>query len=112
MSQISDDVVDEERIAADLSHDERFELLASERRRLALEVLSDRDTPLGLDDLATAVATRRSDDLAPDSDAVERTAVSLHHAHLPRLADANVIEYDTGAQRVDDAKRVSIVRPF
>ena len=112
MSQISEDVVDEERITADLSRNERFELLASEPRRLVLEVLSDRDTPLGLDDLATAVATRRSDDLAPDSDAVEQTAVSLHHAHLPRLADADVIEYDTEARRVNDAKRLSIVRPF
>jgi len=112
MSQISNDVVDDECIEADLSRDERFELLAAERRRLALAVLSERDAPLGLDDLATAVATRQSDDGAPENEVIDRTAVSLHHVHLPRLGDADVVDYDAGARRVDDAKHVSAVQPF
>ena len=112
MSQSPNDVADDGRIAADLSRDERFELLAAERRRLALEVLSDRDAPLELDDLATAVAARQSDDDAPEDDVIERTTVSLHHVHLPRLADADVVDYDIAARRVDNAKHVSSVQPF
>ena len=112
MSQISNDVIDAESTVTDLRRDERYELLAAERRRLAVDVLSERDTPVALDDLAAAVAARETTESDPGADAVNRTAISLHHVHLPRLADAGVVEYDATDRRVDDAKRVSSIQPF
>lgn len=58
---------------------------------------------MGLDDLARAVA-------AHDDEGVERAAavrrdigeivVSLHHVHLPKLDDHDVVEYDRTAKAV------------
>lgn len=46
--------------------------------------------------LATAVARRELDDADVDyADAiVERVRRSLHHRHVPKLADAGLVEYD------------------
>ena len=72
-----------------------YDVLADERRRAALSVLSDRDGPLELSALARAVAVRTEDDATgPAPDAVDRMRVSLHHQHLPKLADAELIAYD------------------
>lgn len=83
-----------------LSDDERYRLLSAERRRTAVDVLEERTLPIGLDDLAAAIAEREADDTA-DADAVERVAISLHHVHLPKLVDAGVIRYDPESNRIE-----------
>lgn len=85
---------------ADLSESDRYRLLASARRRATLEVVANRPTPVELDDLARAVATRE-DDAATTEEAVRRVAVALHHNHLPRMADMGVVDYDPERQRVE-----------
>ena len=72
-----------------------FDVLADERRRAALSALSDRDGPLELSALARAVAEKTEDDVTgPALDALDRIRVSLHHQHLPKMADAELIAYD------------------
>lgn len=66
--------------------------LADPRRRAVLSVLADRDTPLSRAELAREVLARD-----PDLDE-EEVRVSLHHVHLPKLADAGVITYDASAR--------------
>lgn len=81
-----------------LSTSERHRLLASTRRRHVLGVLAEEGASVELSALATAVAVRergRADDAT-----VERVTVALHHSHLPRLAAADVLEYDREEQRV------------
>lgn len=87
--------------AAELTEDDRHRLLAAERRRIALDVLAERTVPVDLETLAAAVAARETDDPdEPTGDAVERVAVTLHHAHLPRMADYGVIDYDRESGQV------------
>ncbi|NHN48576.1 hypothetical protein G9464_13370 [Halostella sp. JP-L12] len=74
-----------------------YDVLADERRRAALSELSDRDGPASLTELAHAVADRTEEGAASspgEPDAVDRIRISLHHQHLPMLADAELIAYD------------------
>lgn len=67
------------------------EALLCPRRRAILAVVLSRDEPISLSALATAVATRTS---GTTESAVDRLSVLFHHADLPALADAGVLEYD------------------
>lgn len=98
----------------DLTEADRCRLLSSARRRTALDVLVGRTAPVDLDDLAREIATRERDgdvtsgkgDVGErgngvDARTVERVAVSLHHVHLPKMADLGVVDYDSAANRVE-----------
>lgn len=75
-------------------------ILSSRRRRFLVDVLAGRQAPIDLVVLARAVAMRLPDRLSdgdgeesvtPDLDSI---ATSFHHVDLPRLADADVVDYD------------------
>lgn len=84
----------------DLTESDRHRLLAAERRRQALDILVGQTPSVDLADLAAAVATRDPDIDAADGQAVTRVAASLHHFHLPMMADYGVIDYDPMVNRV------------
>lgn len=79
-----------------LTESEYHEVLAAERRRITLNILADLTETVELNDLATVVAERKNNGV--DS---ERIALTLHHIHLPKMADAGVINYDPDATRVE-----------
>jgi len=85
---------------APLSESERYRLLASERRRAVLDVLSGRCCPMDLEDLAREVADREGNAIA-DEDPVAEVVTSLHHCHLAKLADHGVVDYDHDTGRVE-----------
>lgn len=97
MSQSTDE---EREPACELSESDRHRLLASERRRVALEVLEERTTLVALGDLAEAVADRETATGAPDDETVRCVALSLHHHHLPMMADLGVVDYDHESRHV------------
>jgi hypothetical protein len=75
--------------------DTLYELLASERRRLALGVLVDADGPLGRVELARRIAGRRRDDRNADAvgeAAANEVAISLGHVHLPKLEAGGLVD--------------------
>jgi len=73
--------------------DEVLALLADARRRRVLYELRDRsDDVATLDELVDALLPE--EDGAADDPAHERVAASLCHHHLPKLADAGVVQYD------------------
>ena len=72
--------------------------LADTNRRIILSVLDDQDGPLSRTELAQEVLTRNPDG-ALQSD-MEAFLASLHHVHLPELADAELIVYDTDTKTV------------
>lgn len=76
--------------------DDVIDALAHRRRRHVLRCLAERGSAMRLTALATAVARRELDDADVDyADAiVERVRRSLHHRHVPKLADAGLVEYD------------------
>ena len=101
MNQPSSELTTEQTAAIELAPTSaRHRLFRAERARVALDVLAERTTAIDLDDLATAVAECETTD-APDENEVQRVAISLHHRHLPKMAEADVVEYDADANRVE-----------
>jgi DNA-binding transcriptional ArsR family regulator len=76
-----------------LSLDELFDILRNARRRHVVELLDESGGEAEFRDLTDAVARRETGN--PVSyDARKRVYVSLRQSHLPRLAEAGVVEYD------------------
>lgn len=94
-----------------LSLDETFDLLAHERRRRVITCLREHGT-LALADLADEIAEREHD--APISKIPKEDVLhvysSLWHAHVPKLVEGDVVEYDQDRDLVslgDNADRVA-----
>lgn len=85
-------------------HDELdrvFDVLQDQHRRYVLHALSESQQPMHLTDLANAVVDQKGQSNHDGTtETVERVRTSLHHAHLPKLADFGVIEYDVDERRV------------
>ena len=84
-----------------LTESDRHRLLLAERRRVVLDVLSERLTPMSVDKPADAVEAKETGTDASVEQSVHRVRVSLHHAHLPKMADMDVIDYDPDLQRIE-----------
>lgn len=81
-------------------------LLESPRKRRLLAHLVDRpDVPISVDELVDAVADGERSAPGPETHR-RRVAIALHHVHLPKVADAGVIEYDpvAGTVRYDGSE--------
>lgn len=106
MIQSTNETPDAEAATIDLTADECLELLADERRRLTLDVLAGRTSPVDLADLAPAIVARQdgidaTTATAPGGDGpTHRVAVALHHHHLPRLDEAGLVRYDPAERTV------------
>lgn len=84
------------------SLDALFSLLSDRRRRYGITLLSERDPPVALTEVATAVAAREND---TDPDGVSRptadgVAAAFHHVHFPKLDEAGVVDYDRESNTV------------
>ncbi|WP_226041999.1 hypothetical protein [Natrinema sp. DC36] len=88
--------------------DTAMDLLANRRRRAVLQYLEERGGSATLTELAVEIATReaKSEPNAisdhGDLSARDRRAVrlSLHHTQIPKLAAAEVVDYDTATETV------------
>ncbi|SIR81489.1 hypothetical protein SAMN05421858_3901 [Haladaptatus litoreus] len=80
----------------ELSITTTLNLLTEQRRRLIIDTLQQNEPPLAVADLAKEVTIRENDTSMPevDDDEVLRTYMSLYHNHIPRLVDAEVVEYE------------------
>lgn len=72
--------------------DDVVDALADGQRRAVLRTMLDEESA-DLREVARSVARRKHDD-PPSDGALERLKVALHHRHLPKLADAGLVEYD------------------
>jgi len=87
----SADVVDSE-----LARDTLFELLKNERRRETLAYLKANDGRATLSDLAEHIAARENDlpVEAISSKQRKRVYIGLYQCHLPKMANAGVVDYE------------------
>ncbi|NKE38067.1 hypothetical protein GWG54_20190 [Natronococcus sp. JC468] len=69
--------------------------LAVKRRRVILATLKDAESPLTRIELARGVISRESGAVDDEQDPAEDLLVELHHIHLPKLEQAELISYDT-----------------
>ena len=100
MSQTSFDVTHARAETTELTENERHELLADERRHVALDVLASQSTPISLSDFTAKVAQREYGVDAPDESTLTRVEISLHHCHLPKMDDLGVLHYDPGSHLI------------
>lgn len=105
MSRSSSDRTNDPPGIAGLSEDDRHRVLSAERRRVLLDALAELATPVDVERLAAAVASREGRRDSDTVDCVERIAVTLHHQHLPRLDDLDVVDYDRATNRVVTFRR-------
>lgn len=77
-----------------------FELLAHHHRRNLLRYLSDIDNQTAtVDEITTHLIKREAQKTGrhPGHDQIE---IALHHTHLPKLAEAGLIEYNARSKTV------------
>lgn len=94
-----------------LSQDEVFDLLSSPRRRYVLYYLRDTGEPIDLTSLAEEVAAWENETTVEDITQQERKRVyvSLYQTHVPRLAEAGLVEHDADTGKValsEDANQI------
>ena len=93
--------------------DTLFEALASHRRRIVLDALGHRIGSMQAETLAREVCAAEHGVSASSvpAEAVQAVLVSLHHRHLPRLSDAELLEYDSTARTVTNDGRPTLRVP-
>lgn len=93
--------------------DDWMSALANERRLLLIDELRSISTPIEKQHLAKRIAARETGK-PPDAistEVVRKVHISLHHNHLPRLADVGLIDFEVEDGTIHDV-RVHIDAPL
>lgn len=100
---------DPSRAQEPLSEDLIFDVLKNRRRRYTLHYLKRQDRPVELSELAEQVAAWENDKTVPELTANERKSVytSLYQTHLPKLADAGIVDYNRNRGVVELSRNAS-----
>jgi DNA-binding transcriptional ArsR family regulator len=96
MTQISP--TEDGQSTAELTDSDWYKLLAAQRRRIVLQILSSRSQPISLVDLATQVAAAETDQPLMDisRDETKEVQPALRHLHLPKLTAAGLVTESDG----------------
>lgn len=84
-----------------LDRAEGYVALSDPRRRYVLHILAEAEESLTLLDLAREIVRMERDDADDvDEEETEQVLITLYHIHVPKLADAGFVRYNTDEQRV------------
>ena len=89
-----------------LSLDVAFDILADGRRRAVLSYLIQDERQADLDELATHISA------VEPTVADGQAATTLHHLHLPKLADAGLISYDSEQRTATANETIRTLKPY
>ena len=94
---------------AALPKDEIFHLLQNQRRRYVLRYLQEVDGTVEMRDMAEQVAAWEHDTTlqALTSDERQRVYIALYQAHLPKLDEKGVINYNQSRGIIEPTERVT-----
>ena len=97
-----------------LTRDDLFEMLSNERRRCALYYLQQQDGPVELKDVVDYVTAWQYDSHLSEIDTSERMCVysALHQAHLPKLDEAGLIDYDSESRLIESRDELEYARLY
>jgi len=89
--------------------DTLFDVLRDRRRRFVVHRLHASEHPLSIDELATQLSAweRRQPVDEVETRPIERAEVTLRHVHLPKLADAELVQYDRHSDEVSMSEQVA-----
>lgn len=94
------EVGDADEVGEQLDEDAIFDVLSERRRRDAIGILDELDGgPVGAREIADRIATDEADSIVREEDE-KRVYVALYQCHLPKLEDADVVEWDRDAKMV------------
>jgi len=98
----------------DVSEDELFELLSSRRRRYVVHALQRAERHLDLGTLSERVAAWEWEQSAEEVSHDQRKSVytSLQQHHLPKMAEAGVVEYDKDRGTVEPTETLEELRLY
>lgn len=98
----------------DTSVDAILELISHQRRRAVLEILLTHDQLLTTTDIRNEVVEKEQDTEITEipSEQVKQVHISLHHVHIPKLAEEGVINYDSNRDFVEPTEKLSQLEPF
>lgn len=108
MPTINDNATDRS-IESDLSTGTICELIANDRRRLALHYLTRSVGSAPVSDLADQLALWEGEHTR---DRYERICTSLVHTHVPKLVDAGVARYDPDRETVELLEAADRLAPY
>lgn len=97
-----------------LSQDLVFDLLSSPRRRFVLHYLRTEADSIALTALADEVAAWEYETPVEELTDQERKRayVSLYQTHIPKLADAGIVEYDAESGEVALASEADVINAY
>lgn len=99
-----------------LHRDDLFHLLQSSRRRATLRYLFEHDDgkPVIMRHVAEAVAAREHDTTVRElsSDQRQRVYIALYQAHLPKLDEHGIIDYDQNRGAIELRELANVLRPY
>lgn len=98
----------------ELSQTEAFDILSNDRRRHTLHYLLSREDGTDIGELAEQVAAwENSEELEQvTSDERRRVYVSLHQTHLPRMDDADLLDYENSRDTIELTERGESLRVY
>ena len=93
--------------------DQLFMVLSHPHRRFTLQYLHTVDTPLSVDELSAELAAWEDQRTDGTESRAERATikVSLMHNHVPKMVDAEVVDYDATWQTMTLADGADEVHP-
>lgn len=98
----------------ELSKDLIFDILRNPRRRYVLYYLKQESEPIELTALAEHVAAweNQTDTESLGNQERKRVYVSLYQTHVPKLADAGLVDYDEDAGTVALTSEASVMNEY
>lgn len=98
----------------ELSKDLVFELLKESRRRLLLRLLDENTGKSTLGEMAELIAAEENgcDRSQISSDERKRAYVGLYQCHLPKMDDANVIDFDRARGDIELRPEANELLPY
>lgn len=83
-----------------------YDILADGRRRHTINILREAETPLSLADVTMAIAKREGTETADEDKMTfaDRIRLSLYHHHVPKMEDADVVEFNDARRTVELAE--------
>jgi hypothetical protein len=98
----------------ELSSDDIFHILQTNRRRDTIRYLLDQDGPVKMRDIAEYVAARENETTVAklSSNERQRVYIPLYQSHLPKLDEEGVIEYNQPRGIVEPTEQLAIFEPY
>lgn len=95
-----------------LTLEQKFTLLADRRRRTLVFVLGEVGDPVSIRGLGERLVAREDPESALDQSALDDVELDLHHVHVPKLAEHDILDYDAESGIVSRGPRFERIRSW